>query len=39
MGSVGMNSWRGCLQEIHEETEKTIKDPDMEMDSYMGMKQ
>ncbi|XP_053190826.1 integrin alpha-D [Scomber japonicus] len=37
LGSVGSNSWRGSLHEVEvEQTEKTIEDPDMKMDSYMG---
>ncbi|XP_078121540.1 integrin alpha-M [Sander vitreus] len=36
LGSVGSNSWRGSLQERHEEKETQIEDPEMPMDSYMG---
>ncbi|XP_028451723.1 integrin alpha-M isoform X2 [Perca flavescens] len=36
LGSVGSNSWRGSLQERHEQKETQIEDPDMPMDSYMG---
>ncbi|XP_031723040.1 integrin alpha-L isoform X1 [Anarrhichthys ocellatus] len=36
LGSVGSNSWRGSLQELHEQKETQIEDPQMLMDSYMG---
>nr|ASU50959.1 integrin alpha-L [Epinephelus coioides] len=36
LGSVGSNSWRGSLQDIHGEDKTQIEDPLMEMDSYMG---
>ncbi|XP_044044756.1 integrin alpha-D [Siniperca chuatsi] len=36
LGSVGSNSWRGSLQDIHEKKQTQIDDPDMPMDSYMG---
>lgn len=36
LGSVGSNSWRGSLQEHHEQKEIQIEDPLMKMDSYMG---
>ncbi|XP_069024357.1 integrin alpha-X-like [Embiotoca jacksoni] len=36
LGSVGSNSWRGALQERHEQKEIQIQDPKMVMDSYMG---
>ncbi|XP_029293609.1 integrin alpha-X [Cottoperca gobio] len=36
LGSVGSNSWRGSLQNRHEEIERQIEDPLMKNDSYMG---
>ncbi|KAM6941946.1 integrin alpha-L [Lycodopsis pacificus] len=36
LGSVGSNSWRGSLQELHEQKETQIDDLQMPMDSYMG---
>ncbi|XP_054460569.1 integrin alpha-D [Anoplopoma fimbria] len=36
LGSVGSNSWRGSLQEHHQQKETQIEDPHMQMDSYMG---
>uniref|UniRef100_A0A3Q3VZT2 VWFA domain-containing protein n=1 Tax=Mola mola TaxID=94237 RepID=A0A3Q3VZT2_MOLML len=36
LGSVGSNSWRGSLQELHEGKTTQIEDPHMLMDSYLG---
>ncbi|KAM3624674.1 uncharacterized protein V6R79_026459 [Siganus canaliculatus] len=36
LGSVGSNSWRGSLQEIHGNKQSQIEDPQMQIDSYMG---
>ncbi|XP_073333208.1 integrin alpha-L-like [Pagrus major] len=36
LGSVGTNTWRGSLQELHEQKETQIQDPLMKNDSYMG---
>uniref|UniRef100_A0A665UZU2 Integrin alpha-M-like n=1 Tax=Echeneis naucrates TaxID=173247 RepID=A0A665UZU2_ECHNA len=36
LGSVGYKSWQGALQEFHDQTKKTIEDPHMQNDSYMG---
>ncbi|KAM9857426.1 integrin alpha-L [Aulostomus maculatus] len=36
LGSVGSNSWRGSLYEVHKETERQTEDPFMQMDSYLG---
>ena len=38
LGSVGTNTWRGSLQELHEQKETQIQDPLMKNDSYMGIK-
>ncbi|KAM7418445.1 hypothetical protein PAMA_015863 [Pampus argenteus] len=36
LGSVGSNNWEGTLRERHGQTENTIKDQEMQADSYMG---
>ncbi|XP_030280862.1 integrin alpha-L-like isoform X2 [Sparus aurata] len=36
LGSVGTNTWRGSLQELHEQKETQIQEPSMKNDSYMG---
>ncbi|XP_008292527.1 integrin alpha-X [Stegastes partitus] len=36
LGSVGSNSWRGSLQQMQENKDEQIKDPEMTQDSYLG---
>ncbi|XP_071359889.1 integrin alpha-M [Trachinotus anak] len=36
LGSVGSNSWRGSLQELHGLKKTQLEDPHMPEDSYMG---
>ncbi|KAM9363269.1 integrin alpha-L-like [Symphorus nematophorus] len=36
LGSVRSNSWRGSLQEQHEQNQTQSDDPDIQTDSYLG---